>query len=63
MQENSMSESLSLEIARSNYLATAARENWISIVSLILFLAAWELICRLELVGIYQLVPDRKSVV
>lgn len=62
MQENSMSESLSLEIARSNYLATAARENWISIVSLILFLAAWELICRLELVGIYQLVPPSQII-
>lgn len=62
MQENSMSESLSLEIARSNYLATAARENWISIVSLILFLATWELICRLELVGIYQLVPPSQII-
>lgn len=62
MQENSMSESLSLEIARSNYLATAARENWISIVSLILFLAVWELICRLELVGIYQLVPPSQII-
>lgn len=62
MQENSMSESLSLEIARSNYLATVARENWISIVSLILFLAAWELICRLELVGIYQLVPPSQII-
>lgn len=62
MQENNISESLSLEIAKSHYLATAAREYWISIVSLILFLATWELICRLELVGMYQLVPPSQII-
>lgn len=48
---------LSLEIQKAKYFATVARENWISIVSFLLFLAAWELICRLDLIGPYQLVP------
>ena len=64
MQEKSaqVSESLSLEIARANYFATAAKENWISIVSLVVFLIAWELICYFEIIGPYQLVPPSEVV-
>ena len=32
---------LSLEIEKANYFATAAKENWISFVSFLLFLLAW----------------------
>lgn len=56
-------ESLSLEIARANYFATAAKENWISVVSLLVFLGTWELICQLELISSYQLVPPSEVVV
>lgn len=55
-------EELSLEIRKANYFATAARENWISILSFLLFLAAWELICRLDLIGPYQLVPPSEVI-
>jgi len=48
---------VSLEVAKAGYLAAAAREHWISVVSLILFLVIWELICRFEIIGPYQLVP------
>lgn len=50
-------EILDLEVKKANYFATAARENWISVVSFTMFLIAWELICRLEIIGPYQLVP------
>lgn len=53
---------LSLEVQKSNYFATAARENRISIVSFLLFLAAWEMICRLDLIGPYQLVPPSEVI-
>lgn len=56
------SEALSLEIEKANYFATAARENWISFVSFALFLIFWELICRFEIVGPYQLVPPSEVV-
>lgn len=55
-------EELSLEVQKANYFATAARENWISIVSFLLFLAAWEMICRLDLIGPYQLVPPSEVI-
>lgn len=55
-------ESLSLEIARANYFARAAKENWISVVSLVVFLIAWELICHFEIIGPYQLVPPSEVI-
>lgn len=55
-------ETLSLEIQKTNYFATAARENWISVISFIIFLVIWELICRFEVVGPYQLVPPSEVV-
>lgn len=56
-------DTLSLEIEKANYFATAARENWISVVSFLIFLLAWELICRWEIVGPYQLVPPSEVAV
>ena len=53
---------LSLEIEKANYFATAARENWISVVSLGLFFLSWELICYYEIIGPYQLVPPSEVV-
>ena len=50
-------ESISLETEKINYFRAAARENWISVVSFVLFLISWELICYFGLVGPYQLVP------
>ncbi|WP_428561586.1 MAG: ABC transporter permease [Solidesulfovibrio sp. DCME] len=47
---------------RLAFLRRAARENWISIVSFLLFLAAWELICRLDIIGPYQLVPPSQVI-
>ncbi len=53
----SQKRAMSLEIEKQSYFKKAARENWISVVSFICFLVFWELICRLEIVGEYQLVP------
>lgn len=53
---------LNLEIQKANYFATAARENWISIVSFLIFLVIWELICRFDLIGPYQLVPPSEVI-
>ena len=53
---------LKLEIQKANYFATAARENWISIVSFLVFLVVWELICRFDLIGPYQLVPPSEVI-
>lgn len=53
---------LSLEVQKANYFATAARENWISIVSFLIFLVVWELICRFDLIGPYQLVPPSEVI-
>ncbi len=61
-QRDAASEALNLEIAKANFFATAARENWISIVSFVLFLIGWELICRFEVIGPYQLVPPSEVV-
>ena len=55
-------DALSLEIAKQNYLASVARENWISVVSLALFILTWELVCRFEIIGVYQLVPPSEVV-
>ncbi len=52
-----LDEVLDLEVKKANYFATAARENWISVISFIMFLVVWELICGLEIIGPYQLVP------
>ncbi|AVD70972.1 ABC transporter permease [Desulfobulbus oralis] len=52
-----LDEILDLEVKKANYFATAARENWISVISFIMFLVVWELICGLEIIGPYQLVP------
>lgn len=61
-QRDAASEALNLEIAKANFFATAARENWISILSFALFLIVWELICRYEVIGPYQLVPPSEVV-
>lgn len=54
---------LSLEIEKANYFATAAKENWISFVSFLMFLLAWELVCYFEVIGPYQLVPPSEVIV
>jgi NitT/TauT family transport system permease protein len=48
-----------LETVREDeaYIRRAARENWISVVSFLLFLLVWELVCRLGIIGPFQLVP------
>lgn len=55
-------EPLSLEIQKANWLATVAKENWISILSFLLFVVIWELICRFEVIGPYQLVPPSEVI-
>lgn len=59
---NDASEAVSLEVQRENYFIKASKENWISVVSFILFLVAWEGICYFEIVGPYQLVPPSEIV-
>jgi len=46
-----------VEAERESYARRALRENWISVVSFVLFLVSWELVCRLGIIGPYQLVP------
>lgn len=53
---------ISLEVAKAGYLASAGRENWISVISLTLFLLSWEAICHFELIGPYQLVPPSQVI-
>lgn len=53
---------LSLEIPKANYLAAAAKENWISLISLIVFIVTWEMVCRFEVIGPYQLVPPSEVI-
>jgi ABC-type nitrate/sulfonate/bicarbonate transport system permease component len=43
-------------------LKASAADNTISLISFIAFLIAWELICRLGIVGPYQLVPPSQLV-
>jgi NitT/TauT family transport system permease protein len=43
-------------------LKAAAADNTISLISFIAFLVAWELICRLGIIGPYQLVPPSQLV-
>lgn len=43
-------------------LKASARDNYISIVSFVAFLVAWELVCRLGIIGAYQLVPPSQLV-
>lgn len=61
MQSNevkpSQTEPLNLEVEKVNWLATVVRENWISGISLLIFVLSWELICFYEIIGPYQLVP------
>ncbi|MBD8896917.1 ABC transporter permease [Desulfovibrio desulfuricans] len=61
-QKNDGSQELSLEIQKANYFATAAKENWISMVSFAVFILAWELICQYEIIGPYQLVPPSEVI-
>ena len=61
-QKNDGSDELSLEIQKANYFATAAKENWISIVSFAIFILVWEMVCQLELIGPYQLVPPSEVI-
>ena len=61
-QKNNGSQELSLEIQKANYFATAAKENWISMVSFAVFILAWELICQYEIIGPYQLVPPSEVI-
>ena len=56
------SQELSLEIQKANYFATAAKENWISMVSFVVFILVWELICQYEIIGPYQLVPPSEVI-
>ena len=62
-QKNGGSEELSLEIQKANYFATAAKENWISMVSFAVFILAWEMICQFEIIGPYQLVPPSEVII
>lgn len=52
-----------LDAERENLYRRALRENWISVVSFIMFLVSWELVCRLGIIGPYQLVPPSDVVV
>ena len=61
-QKNDGSQELSLEIQKANYFATAAKENWISMVSFAVFILVWELICQYEIIGPYQLVPPSEVI-
>lgn len=61
-QKNDGGQELSLEIQKANYFATAAKENWISMVSFAVFILAWELICQYEIIGPYQLVPPSEVI-
>jgi len=61
-QKNDGSQELSLEIQKANYVATAAKENWISMVSFAVFILAWEMICQFEIIGPYQLVPPSEVI-
>lgn len=56
-------DTLSLEVEKANYFASAAKENWISVVSFVLFLVMWELVCHFEVIGPYQLVPPSEVIV
>ena len=62
-QKNDGSQELSLEIQKANYVATAAKENWISMVSFAVFILAWEMICQFEIIGPYQLVPPSEVII
>lgn len=62
LDKDPFDEEVSLEVKRANYFVAAAKENWISVVSFALFLIAWELICRLEIIGPYQLVPPSEVI-
>lgn len=59
---NLSSQTVNLEIERKNFFIEAAKENWISFVSFTLFIIVWELICRFEIIGPYQLVPPSEVV-
>lgn len=61
-KKDAADQELNLEIQKANYFATAAKENWISIVSFLIFLVIWELICRFGLIGPYQLVPPSEVI-
>lgn len=61
-KKDAADQELNLEIQKANYFATAAKENWISIVSFLIFLVIWELICRFDLIGPYQLVPPSEVI-
>lgn len=61
-KKDATDQELNLEIQKANYFATAAKENWISIVSFLIFLVIWELICRFDLIGPYQLVPPSEVI-
>ena len=52
-----------LDAERENLYRRALRENWISVVSFVLFLFSWEFVCRLGIIGPYQLVPPSDVVV
>ena len=43
-------------------LKASAADNTISIISFLAFLIAWELVCRLGIIGPYQLVPPSQLV-
>lgn len=61
-KKDAADQELNLEIQKANYFATAVKENWISIVSFLIFLVIWELICRFDLIGPYQLVPPSEVI-
>ena len=47
---------------RPNFLFQTARENWISVLSFLFFLVSWEMVCRLGIIGPFQLVPPSKVI-
>jgi len=53
---------LSLEVVKTNYFAQAIADNWISVVSLTLFLVIWEVVCHFGMVNPYQLVPPSQVI-
>lgn len=53
---------INLDVVRENYFLRTVKEDWISFVSFIMFIIAWELICRFEVIGPYQLVPPTEVI-
>ena len=61
-EKQCVDEAINLEIEKKNYVITVVREYWLSLVSLVVFFVIWDLICRYEIIGTYQLVPPTEII-